>query len=82
MMYHKALLMGDQEIAERILAPENAHPSNAKRLGREVRNFDLEIWKRNADRVVEEGNFAKFSQRSDLRDMLLATGEKGIVEAR
>jgi len=81
MMYHKALLMGDTEIAAKILAPENAHPSRAKALGREVRNFDLELWKKEADRVVEEGNVRKFGQSEELKGILLGTGERDLVEA-
>lgn len=73
--------MNDTEIASKILAPENAHPSRAKALGREVRNFDLEIWKKEADRVVEEGNLRKFGQREELRDVLLGTGDRILVEA-
>lgn len=81
MMYHKALLMNDTEVASKILASENAHPSRAKALGREVKNFDLDVWKREADRVVEEGNVRKFGQRDGLRAVLLGTGDKVLVEA-
>jgi ribA/ribD-fused uncharacterized protein len=80
MMYHKAQLMGDTEAAEQI---RNApHPSEAKALGRLVRGFDRERWNAEADRVVEEGNWLKFSQHEDLREVLLATGDKVLVEAR
>ena len=80
MMYHKARLMGDTEAAEQIrTAP---HPSEAKALGRRVRGFDRERWNAEADRVVEEGNWLKFSQHEHLRDVLLATGDKVLVEAR
>lgn len=79
-MYHKALLMGDDEIAAKILSQENAHPSRAKALGREVRNFDLEVWKNNADRVVEEGNVLKFGSSEDLKAVLLGTGGRLLVE--
>jgi ribA/ribD-fused uncharacterized protein len=80
MMYHKALLMGDDEVAEKILA--DAHPSAAKRLGRQVRNFDIDIWKHHADGVVEEANWLKFSQNDDLKKLLLDTGDRMLVEAR
>lgn len=81
MMYHKALLMGDKEVAEKILSPDNAHPSRAKALGREVTNFDLETWQQNADRVVYEGNVRKFGQDKHLRAILLGTGDRELVEA-
>ena len=52
-MYHKALLMGDEEVASEILNAET--PGEAKPTGREIQNFQQEIWDDNRDRVVEEG---------------------------
>ena len=81
MMYHKALLMNDTEIAQRILDAE--HPSDTKRLGREVKNFNPDVWAKYADEVVEMGNWYKFSDRrnEDLKHVLLGTGERELVEA-
>lgn len=81
MMYHKALLMNDTDVAAKMLAAGNAHPSRAKALGREVRNFDLEVWKREADGVVEEGNLRKFGQSEELKEILLGTGDRQLIEA-
>lgn len=81
MMYHKALLMEDDEIANQILALENAHPSRAKALGRQVRSFDVKIWQQHADRVVTEANYYKFSQDEELKAVLLGTGDRVLVEA-
>lgn len=78
MMYHKALLMHDEEVAERILAAET--PGEAKGLGREVRDFDQQVWEENCDRVVEEGQFLKFGSSEELKEVLLGTGEREIVE--
>lgn len=78
MMYHKALLMNDQEVAEKILAAKT--PAQAKSLGREVKNFKQEIWDANCDRVVEEGQYLKFKQNERLRQVLLGTGQREIVE--
>jgi len=78
MMFHKALLMGDTEIAEQTLAC--ATPGEAKALGRKVRNFDQKMWDENCDRVVEQGNYLKFSQDERLRQALLGTEEREIVE--
>ena len=80
MMYHKALVMGDIETAGKILA--TPHPSEAKALGRQVKNFDRQKWGENADRIVEEGNWMKFTQHEDLKEVLLGTGDKVLVEAR
>ena len=78
MMYWKALLMGDDEIAEKILATSG--PAEAKALGREVSNFDQEVWDENCDGVVEKGNLLKFQQDQKLKDILLATGDRMLVE--
>ncbi|KAK5102691.1 hypothetical protein LTS08_003491 [Lithohypha guttulata] len=78
MMYHKALLMGDAEIADQTLEAET--PAEAKTLGRKVRNFKQQIWDENCDRVVEEGQFLKFDQNEEMKKVLLGTGTKEIVE--
>ena len=78
MMYWKALLMGDDATAEKILAAKN--PAEAKALGREVSDFDQEVWDANCDGVVERANLLKFSQDDRLRKILLGTGNREIVE--
>jgi ribA/ribD-fused uncharacterized protein len=75
----KALLFGDTETAERIrTAP---HPEAAKALGREVRGFDEQLWAERRFDLVVAGNLAKFGQHPDLRDFLLGTGSRVLVEA-
>ena len=61
MMYSKALLMGDNGTAEKILAESG--PPEAEALGREVRNFGLEVWNENCDGVVEKGDSSKAPAR-------------------
>lgn len=78
MMYHKALLMGDTEAAEKIA--KAVTPAKAKQLGCEVRNFQQKIWDDNCDRVVEEGNYAKFKQNEKLKVVLLGTGQRVLVK--
>lgn len=78
MMYFKALLMGDDTIAEKILASEG--PGEAKALGRQVSNFDQGVWDANCDGVVERANLLKFSQDERLKGILLGTGDREIVE--
>lgn len=78
MMFHKALVMGDEEVADKILQTQT--PAEAKGLGREVRNFQEEKWMKNCDQVVEQGNYLKFSQNEKLKEVLLGTKDKEIVE--
>ncbi|CAD6571993.1 MAG: hypothetical protein ASARMPREDX12_004847 [Alectoria sarmentosa] len=81
MMYHKAIVFSDQEIADKIaLEPE---ASKQKALGRMVKGFDNKIWNAKREKIVEDGNWWKFTQpkESDLRKMLLETGDRLLVEA-
>lgn len=78
-MYHKALLFNDSDIATQILAATT--PIEVKALGRQVKDFDEEIWKENRYRIVKEANILKFTQHSDLKEKLLATKGKMLVEA-
>lgn len=63
--------MGDTEVADRILDSET--PAEAKKLGREVKGFKQQVWDENCDRVVEEGQFLKFSQNEDMKKVSFAS---------
>jgi ribA/ribD-fused uncharacterized protein len=79
MMYGKAVLFGDAEMAAKIL--EADHPRTHKALGRKVRGFDVKVWNRERERIVRAGNHAKFTQNPELRELLLATRGTTLVEA-
>lgn len=79
MMAEKARLFGDGEVLQEILAA--VHPNEAKKLGRKVRNFDDVQWRTARWDIVVRGNAAKFSQHPALREFLLNTGDRVIVEA-
>ncbi len=79
MMTAKALLFGDTETAARIrTAP---HPRAAKELGQQVRGFDERRWAERRFDLVVAGNLAKFGQHPGLRDYLLTSGDRVLVEA-
>ncbi|WP_459195698.1 NADAR family protein [Wukongibacter baidiensis] len=79
MMAEKARLFGDKEIEEKIM--ECRDQKNIKELGRKVRNFDGEIWNKIKYSIILNGNYNKFIQNDDLREFLISTGDKIIVEA-
>lgn len=79
MMAGKARLFGDEETAAEIVAA--GHPKQAKDFGRRVRGFDEETWAAARFDLVVHGNLAKFGQHADLREFLLGTGERVLVEA-
>ncbi|GAA2660619.1 NADAR family protein [Nonomuraea recticatena] len=79
MMAHKAWLFDDRETAAKILAA--GHPGEAKKLGRAVRDFDEEAWDAHRFDIVVRGNIAKFGQHAALKEFLLGTRNRVIVEA-
>nr|WP_312896650.1 NADAR family protein [Nonomuraea endophytica] len=79
MMAQKARLFGDEEAFTRILAAP--HPKAAKDLGQKVRGFDEATWVDHRFEIVTAGNVAKFGQDSTLREYLLGTGSRVLVEA-
>ena len=79
MMAAKAMLFGDAETAARIR--QAPHPGAAKQLGRQVRGFREQHWAEHRFDLVVTGNVAKFGQHPDLREFLLGTGSRVLVEA-
>jgi ribA/ribD-fused uncharacterized protein len=79
MMHQKALLFGDEEIAELIMQETN--PREQKKFGRMIKNFDKATWDKNCLAIVYEGNLAKFRQNADLKEQMLLTKNKIFVEA-
>jgi ribA/ribD-fused uncharacterized protein len=79
MMAEKARLFGDEEILQKILVCKS--PAEAKKLGRKVTNYQDEIWLDKRFEIVKEGNFYKFSQNELLKEFLLNTKERILVEA-
>lgn len=79
MMAEKAKLFNDNEIRSLII--EIKDPKEAKSLGRKIKNFDHQIWDEQKYEIVKRGNFLKFSQNAKLKEFLLSTDQKVIVEA-
>lgn len=77
-MFHKANFFQDETSMAKILAAKT--PSEAKALGREIKPFD-ERWAEVRYAVMYQGNLLKYQQNPTLRDKLLATGNKILVEA-
>lgn len=68
-MYVKALTFGDRHIADKILATNN--PNEARKLGRQVRNYDDKVWNEVRWLVFYNLNLCKYVQDEKLRNMLL-----------
>lgn len=78
-MWKKAEFFGDEEMAELILHTQN--PKQAKALGRKVRGFDAEKWAMVSYPIMIAVNAEKYNQNPRLREKLLATSDKTLVEA-
>ena len=72
-------LFGDDEALDLIIAATDA--KTAKALGRKVKDFEADRWDANCREIVTRGNLAKFQQNAAMRDFLIGTGGKVLVEA-
>lgn len=86
MMAEKAVLFEDENSLVAIMEAED--PKTQKALGREVENFDVDVWQEDEDNgrprcwnIVWRGNMAKFTQNPHLLSDLLATKGTVLVEA-
>lgn len=79
MMYHKAMIFLDREIAQQIMQTDDVR--KIKNLGRQVKNYNEYVWKYFRSKVVYEGNKAKFTQNEELKQALFATKGTTLVEA-
>ena len=79
MMAQKALLFDDLACYDKIIKAPN--PGAAKAHGRQVQNFIELTWLENRWDIVVKVNVLKFSQNPKLKEYLLNTGNRVLVEA-
>jgi ribA/ribD-fused uncharacterized protein len=79
MMAAKAELFGDNDTYTKIL--NNNNPKICKTLGRKVKGFNEKTWEDNREWIVFRASILKYGQNQELKDVLLSTGSKCIVEA-
>lgn len=79
MMAEKARLFHNPIIWQKII--ECKSPAEAKKWGRQVEGFNLDIWEAKRFEIVKKGNYHKFSQNKPLAAFLINTNERVLVEA-
>ena len=79
MMAAKALLFKDRESFDKIISAES--PKEVKALGRMIENFDSSLWQKESFDIVVQGNYYKFSQNQEMKNYLISTEKKVLVEA-
>ena len=78
MMYEKAKLFNDDDIAGQVLQTEDA--AEIKALGRRVKNYNDHVWNGRRQLIVFRGLMAKFGQNQELKTALLETGDALLAE--
>ena len=78
-MLCKASLMGDMKTYQKIKYANT--PRMAKILGRQVTNFNEDLWQNNICRIAKAVITSKFTKVDGLKEVLLATGTTLIAEA-
>ena len=78
--FFKAMLFNDIETANKIMMTD--YPKVAKSLGREVKNFDQNIWDLNKRAIYFDVIKAKFTdeRNKDIKQKLIDTGDSILVE--
>lgn len=79
MMAQKAMLFQDIETFKKIMATND--PRKCKEFGRQVKGFDEKVWDNMKYKIVLDANYLKFSQNEKLKNYLLSTKDKVLVEA-
>ena len=78
MMYKKAIVFDDTEIAKEIL--ETTDVSKIKALGRQVSNYNDTYWNGVRQIIIYKGLLEKFSRNEDLKKRLMNTGNDILAE--
>ena len=80
-MYHKCLMFDADNTALLAAILGSRSPAKIKQFGRQVANFDNDVWSENRFNIMKEANILKFSQNDDIREILLGTNDKTLYEA-
>lgn len=78
MMYMKALMFNDTFTISRIMSVNNV--AEIKQFGREVKNYNDEMWSRRRYAIMVDGLRAKFLANGNLAQELLNTGDAILCE--
>ncbi|KAI6190734.1 NADAR domain-containing protein [Aphelenchoides bicaudatus] len=78
-MYRKATQFNDAFSQQQLLKERD--PKACKSIGRQVRNFDKDVWTSVSFGIMLQALRAKFSHNQNLKDYLLATGDGILVES-
>ena len=78
MMAQKAILFRDNY--SELLIMKTKNPKTHQLLGRNVKNFNQEVWDAHKYDIVYTGNYHRFQQNEELRELLFSTRGTTLVE--
>jgi ribA/ribD-fused uncharacterized protein len=78
-IYHKAVKFNDYTTAQKIMQEND--PIKIKHLGKQIKNFDINIWKECCIDIMRTGLKHKFDQNDHHRSFLLGTRNNTLIEA-
>ena len=76
-MYQKAIVCGDREAAEVVLRTQS--PRRVNRLGMSIKS--VQSWENEKEQHMKDILRAKYEQHDDIKQKLLATGDRPLIEA-
>ena len=76
--YAKCMFFKDAASAEKVLNSKT--PLESEHTSKDIKNFDMEIWKTHAKKVCSGGIKAKFDQHHALQHLLQSSGTKTLVK--
>jgi ribA/ribD-fused uncharacterized protein len=84
LMFYKSLLFTDTtsgrgDITDKIMMSTN--PSEIKELGRQIKNYDDDVWSKIRYKIAVNINYMQFSQNREMKNILLSSNTNYIVEA-
>ena len=80
-MFYKLLQFDKDNIELKNKILIETSPKKIKKYGRQVKNFNQQVWDSVKYNIMKNGLILKFSQNEDLKKKLLDTGNSNIYEA-
>lgn len=80
-MYHKCLLFDPKNKRLQYTILRESCPSKVRQFGRQVANYNEEIWEKERYNIMLNALKLKFGQNYAIKEKLLSTGNKNLYEA-
>ena len=79
LIQHKKAISFDDKIAQNRIM-NSSDPLDCKEIAKDIKDYDKDKWNREAEAICYEGIREKFVQNAELKNFLMDTGNKTLVE--